>query len=66
MSIPVVDLSDFLSTEADRKNAFIQQLSQAYEDVGFVAVKNHSIPGKLITELYEYVQNFFALPLEKN
>jgi isopenicillin N synthase-like dioxygenase len=65
MSIPVVDLSDFLSNEAGRKNGFVQQLGQAYEDVGFVAVKNHSLPGKLITELYEYVQNFFALPLEK-
>jgi len=65
MAIPVVDLSDFLSNDAYKKAAFIKQLGEAYEDVGFVAVKNHGIPNELIGELYEYVQNFFALPLEK-
>jgi len=65
MSIPVVDLSDFLSNDNNKKTDFIQQLGKAYEDVGFVAVKNHGISDKLISELYEYVQNFFALPLEK-
>ncbi len=65
MSIPVVDLSDFLSGDPYRKAAFIKELGQAYEDVGFVAVKNHGIPDHLIAELYEYVQQFFSLPLEK-
>ena len=65
MSIPVVDLSDFLNGDADKKAAFVKKLGEAYEDVGFVSVKNHAIPDKLIAELYEYVQNFFALPLEK-
>src|SRR5438105_2642554 len=65
MPIPVVNLSDFLNNDADQRNDFVQQLGQAYEDAGFVAVKNHGIPDKLIAELYEYVQNFFALPLEK-
>jgi len=65
MSIPVVDLSDFLSNDNNKKTDFILQLGKAYEDVGFVAVKNHGISDKLISELYEYVQNFFALPLEK-
>ena len=41
MSIPVVDLQDFLSGHPVRKAAFVQQLGKAYEDVGFVAVKNH-------------------------
>jgi isopenicillin N synthase-like dioxygenase len=65
MSIPVVDLADFLSDEPQRKQAFIQQLGNAYEEVGFVAVKNHGIPDELIAHQYEYVQQFFALPLEK-
>lgn len=65
MSIPVVDLADFLSNEPERKQAFIQQLGNAYEEVGFVAVKNHGIPDELIAHQYEYVQQFFALPLEK-
>lgn len=65
MSIPVVDLSDFLSDDASRKQKFVQQLGSAYETVGFVAVSNHGIPDTLIAELYEYVQQFFSLPLEK-
>ncbi|WP_153798342.1 isopenicillin N synthase family dioxygenase [Foetidibacter luteolus] len=65
MSIPVVDLSDFINGGAQTKNDFIQQLGKAYEEVGFVAVKNHSIPGELIANLYEHVQQFFSLPLDK-
>jgi isopenicillin N synthase-like dioxygenase len=65
MSIPVVDLAEFtMGTEA-QKAAFVQALGKAYEEVGFVAVKNHGVPDELIAQQYEYVQQFFALPLEK-
>ncbi|RAJ10422.1 isopenicillin N synthase-like dioxygenase [Chitinophaga skermanii] len=63
-TIPSVDLADFISGDASRKAAFVQQLGKAYEDVGFVAVKNHGIPDELIADLYKYVQQFFALPFE--
>lgn len=62
MSIPVVDLQDFLSGDAEKKKLFVQELGRAYEDVGFVAVKNHGIPDALIADLYKYVQQFFAMP----
>ncbi|MFL5748571.1 MAG: isopenicillin N synthase family dioxygenase [Niastella sp.] len=62
MAIPVVNLADFLSGDPQLKQAFINQLGKAYEDVGFVAVKNHGIPDELIADLYKYVQQFFALP----
>jgi isopenicillin N synthase-like dioxygenase len=65
MSIPSVDLAEFLSGDPVRKNAFVQQLGKAYEEVGFVAVKNHGVPDELIGDLYRYVQEFFSLPLEK-
>jgi isopenicillin N synthase-like dioxygenase len=65
MAIPVVDLAAFLSGDPQRKAAFVQELGKAYEEVGFVAVKNHGIPDELIAHQYEYVQQFFALPLEK-
>jgi len=64
MAIPVVDLSDFLGVEPLEKDAFVQKLGKAYEQVGFVAVKNHGIPQPLIDDLYKYVQAFFALPKE--
>src|SRR6476620_2298591 len=65
MAIPVVDLAEFLSGDPKRKEAFVQQLGKAYEEVGFVAVKNHGIPDELIEDLYKYVQEFFSLPLEQ-
>lgn len=65
MSIPVVDLAEFLSGDPDRKSAFVEKLGKAYEEVGFVAVKNHGVPDALIAHLYEYVQQFFSLPLDR-
>ncbi len=65
MSIPTVDLADFLSNDPIKKKAFVQALGNAYEEVGFVAVKNHGIPDELIAHLYQYVQEFFSLPLEQ-
>ena len=64
MAIPVVDLADFVSGDAVKKAAFVQALGKVYEEVGFVAVKNHGIPDELIARQYEYVQQFFSLPLE--
>lgn len=63
MSIPVVDLADFLSGNRESKAAFVQQLGKAYEEVGFVAVKNHGLSDELIDDLYKHTQQFFSLPL---
>ena len=64
MTIPIVDLNDFVNGTPEEKSAFVQKLGNAYEEVGFVAVKNHGIPAKLIADLYKYVQQFFSLPAE--
>src|SRR5690348_13507399 len=65
MNIPVVDLSDFTGEDPKLKESFVQNLGKAYEEVGFVAVKNHGIPAALIEDLYKHVQQFFSLPSEK-
>jgi isopenicillin N synthase-like dioxygenase len=65
MAIPSVDLAEFLSGDPVRKAAFVQELGKAYEDVGFVAVKNHGVPDELIADLYKYVQEFFSLPSDQ-
>jgi isopenicillin N synthase-like dioxygenase len=62
MAIPVVNLADFTSGDPQLKQAFVNQLGKAYEEVGFVAVKNHGISDDLIADLYKYVQQFFSLP----
>jgi len=65
MSIPTVDLAAFLSNDIQQKKEFVQSLGKAYEEVGFVAVKNHGITDELIADLYKYTQQFFSLPLEQ-
>ena len=61
MPIPVVNLADFLQGNPATKQQFVQQLGKAYEEVGFVAVKNHGIPDELIARMYQQVQEFFNL-----
>ena len=63
MSIPVVNLADFNSHDPQLKQAFVAQLGKAFEETGFVAVKNHAISDALIAELYQHVQDFFELPV---
>jgi isopenicillin N synthase-like dioxygenase len=62
LGIPSVDLADFLSGDATRKQNFVQQLGKAYEDIGFVALKNHNFSRELQDKLYSEVQQFFSLP----
>lgn len=64
MAIPSVDLATFFSDDTVKKPAFVRELGKAYEEVGFVSVKNHGIPEELIESLYKQVQRFFSLPLE--
>jgi len=61
MAIPVVDLSNF-SSDATTKASFVDQLGRAYEEVGFVAVKNHGITDETIADLYSNTKDFFSLP----
>lgn len=63
-NIPVVDLADFTQGSAAQKQQFIASLGNAYEETGFVAVKNHGISDELIANLYQEAQQFFALPTE--
>ncbi len=64
LGIPSVDLADFLSGDTTRKQNFVQQLGKAYEDIGFVAVKNHNFSSTLQNKLYNEVKRFFDLPVE--
>lgn len=63
-SIPAVDLRDFTHGTPEQKAKFVQDLGKAYEEVGFVAVKNHGLSDELRDHLYSSVQKFFSLPLE--
>ena len=65
MNIPAVDLALFVSGNPEDKEQFFTELGKAYEEVGFVSVKNHGVDESLIARLYKNVQEFFSLPLEK-
>ena len=64
-NIPSVDLSDFTEGNKETKAAFVKELGQAYEEIGFVAVKNHGLSDALCAELYEQVKGFFTLSKEE-
>ncbi len=61
-NIPSVDLSNFLSEDQSKKEAFIQNIGQAYEDIGFVALKGHFLSDELTNNLYKEIKAFFDLP----
>ena len=63
-NIPSVDLSDFLSEDPKRKQKFVQEIGDAYTEIGFASVKNHFLDDNLQERLYKEVKDFFALPLE--
>ncbi len=63
-NIPSIDLGDFLSGDPTRKQLFVQQLGEAYENIGFVALRNHGLSDELVDRLYAQVKAFFDLPLE--
>ncbi|MCS4239093.1 2-oxoglutarate and iron-dependent oxygenase domain-containing protein [Myroides odoratus] len=63
-NIPSVNLRDFLSDDPVRKQKFVNEIGQAYEEIGFVALKGHFLDDQLVENLYTEVRNFFNLPLE--
>lgn len=63
-NIPSVDLADFLSDDPNRKQKFVNEIGQAYEEIGFVSLKNHFLSDDLVDGLYKEVKSFFALPVE--
>ncbi len=63
-NIPSVDLSDFLSEDLNKKQKFIKEIGEAYEEIGFVALKGHFLTDELSNKLYKEVKNFFDLPNE--
>ncbi|NPD44563.1 MULTISPECIES: isopenicillin N synthase family oxygenase [unclassified Lentimicrobium] len=62
--IPSVNLNDFTSDDAKRKNDFVQAIGKAYQEIGFVALKGHFLEEILVNQLYQECESFFGLPLK--
>lgn len=59
--IPSLDLADFTSGDEQKKMAFVKALGDAYNNIGFVAIKNHGLSDVDTEHLYATIQKFFAL-----
>jgi len=62
--VPYLDLADFLGKDAGKKQEFVEALGAAYNNIGFVAIKNHFLTAEMQNDLYEAIKNFFSLPDE--
>jgi isopenicillin N synthase-like dioxygenase len=62
--IPSLDLADFYGGDATKKAKFVADLGAAYNNIGFVAVRNHYLTDALSAKLYTTIKKFFALPDE--
>jgi len=62
--VPSLDLADFTSGDASKKANFVETLGNAYQNIGFVAIKNHGLTDELTKSLYDTIQSFFSLPDE--
>ncbi len=63
-AIPSVDLQDFVSGELHRKQKFITEIGNAFEQIGFVALSGHFLSDELVKDLYSEIKSFFNLPQE--
>ena len=60
--IPSLDLADFTDADPAKKAAFVAALGKAYNQIGFVAIRNHGLSDELTERLYASVKEFFELP----
>lgn len=61
-TIPVLDMEEYYNKETRRE--FIQKLSNAFHELGFVAILNTGIDQEILSRAYEEIKNFFYLDRE--
>lgn len=60
--IPSLDLALFLSEDKKQKQQFVTNIGNAFEEIGFISLKNHFLTPELMEQLYREVKAFFDLP----
>ena len=63
-NIPIVNLADFLSSDINKKNNFVESIGKAFEEIGFVALDGHFLDSNFNEKLYKEIRSFFDLPQE--
>jgi isopenicillin N synthase-like dioxygenase len=62
--IPSLDLADFRNGNEKSRQKFVADLGAAYNNIGFVAIRNHFLTDEQQQRLYSAIKKFFALPDE--
>lgn len=60
--VPSLDLADFYGDDYQKKIQFVQRLGEAYQNIGFVAIRNHFLTDQMQADIYRDIKAFFALP----
>ncbi|MFW7381624.1 MAG: isopenicillin N synthase family dioxygenase [Oligoflexus sp.] len=58
-TIPVLDLNDYLSSNPDKKQQFIQGVGESLAEVGFFALTNHGLDQDLVKHAYQASEELF-------
>lgn len=56
---------DYLSQDPLIKSKFVQDLGDAFSNIGFACVKNNDVSKEDIDAFYKAIESFFALPVEE-
>ena len=60
-SIPTLDLREYTNGDAESREAFVNKMGEALEDIGFYALTGHGIPLDDIDRAYEVSETFFNM-----
>ena len=62
-AIPLLNLQDFVQGDSRQKHSFVEGLSKAFREIGFVGILGHGIPDDLVDKFYSNAKDFFCLPV---
>jgi isopenicillin N synthase-like dioxygenase len=60
--IPVIDFAGLTAADLALRKATATSMREAFEDFGFIYLKNHSVPQSVVDELFSQGIGFFSLP----
>ena len=63
--VPMIDMTPFHKAGAGDRQATIELIGQACEEIGFLYVKNHGLSAELIAQARTQARAFFDLPMEE-
>jgi isopenicillin N synthase-like dioxygenase len=65
LDIPLIDIEGFDTADVARRSSVVSQWRTALDAIGFVTLRGHGIPERLMSDLYGHACSFFEQPLER-